>query len=183
MSLSRDEAAVALRDVERTQRRSQSAFSYRGAAPFFMLWGAIWVVGYGTSELSPQNAGWVWLASSVMGTAASVVIGMRAKPGKPARFDWRIAVTWLASIGFLSSIFTVIGHVTGDQVGAIIPLLIAWAYVVMGAWMGWRLILAGLVVAALTLFGFFHWHEHFSGWMAVVGGVTLIGTGLWLREA
>jgi hypothetical protein len=182
MPLSRDEAAEALRDVERTQRQSFSAYSYRAAAPFFLLWGVLWVVGYGGTEFGPHLAGWCWLFVTVIGVAASTLLGMRAKPGK-ARFDSRFAVTWLASMGFLASIFSVIGHITGDQVGAIIPLLIAWSYVVMGAWMGWRLILAGVAVAVLTLAGFFHWHEHFAGWMAVVGGVTLIGTGLWLRSA
>ena len=66
--------------------------------------------------------------------------------------------------------------------GAIIPLLIAWSYVIMGLWLGARFLVAGLVVAAVTLGGYFYWPEHFCGLMAVVGGGTLIVTGLWLQE-
>jgi len=182
MPLTPAEAADALRDVERTQRRSFSAYSYKSGAPFLLLWGLVWLIGYGTVELAPKQSGLVWFVLAVAGSVASAVIGMRMKPAGKPRFDGRIFITWLASLGFLSALFSIIGTITSQQVGAIIPLFIGWAYVVMGAWMGWRFIAAGLAVAALTIGGYFYFPEHFAGWMAIVGGSTLIGTGLWLRS-
>jgi len=52
----------------------------------------------------------------------------------------------------------------------------------MGLWFGFRYIVAGLLVATLTLTGFFVLRSHFSLWMASVGGSALILTGLWLRK-
>ncbi|HEY0107841.1 MAG TPA: hypothetical protein VGB91_17290 [Rhizomicrobium sp.] len=182
MSVSRNEAQGALRDIERTARRSFSAQSYRQAAPFLILWGVLWMIGYGGTEYDVHLANPIWLSIFVAGTAASTLIGMRVKSGA-RKFDVRIFIAWLASLGFFIAILAVIGPVSGPQMGAIIPLIVAWAYVVMGAWMGWRLVFAGTALGALTLFGFFCWPQHFAGWMAVVGGGTLVGTGLWLRRA
>jgi len=77
----------------------------------------------------------------------------------------------------------IVGRIDGAQIGALIPLLFAWIYIVMGVWMGWRFALAGVALGALTLGGFFLIHQHFLLWMAFVGGGTLVATGLWLRRA
>jgi hypothetical protein len=86
-------------------------------------------------------------------------------------------------IFFVCAIFTVLKPSDGAQVGAVIPLLVACCYVIMGIWIGVRLAVAGIVIAALTLVGFFYIPAHFALWMAAVGGAALIGTGLWLRSA
>jgi hypothetical protein len=44
------------------------------------------------------------------------------------------------------------------------------------------MVLAGVVVAALTLIGFFGLPQYFLLWMAVVGGGALILGGFWLRS-
>jgi hypothetical protein len=113
---------------------------------------------------------------------AGTVIGMRSKPKTKQKFSWRIFFTWLAAMGALSSIASIFAPVNGMQVGSLFPLAIGWAYVIMGIWLGGRFAIAGLVVVALTLFGFFHLDpQQFLLWMAFLGGATLIGTGLWLR--
>ncbi len=184
MSLTPHEAADALRDIETTKRRSASARSYKSTSPFLILWGLIWIVGYGTTELAPRFTNPVWLGATVVGIIASTIIGMRVKAGGGAarKFDWRIFTVWAASLVFLNAIFVVIGPVSGAQIGAVIPLGIAWAYVALGAWAGPRIMIIGVVLGVLTLVGHFEWPQHFAGWMAVVGGGTLIGTGFWLRR-
>jgi hypothetical protein len=184
MSLTPNEAATALRDIETTERRSASARSYKSTSPFLILWGLLWAVGYGTTELAPQFTNPVWLGVTIAGAIASTIIGMRVKDGGTAerKFDWRIFTVWIASLVFLSAIFTVVGPVSGAQMGAVIPLVIAWAYVALGAWAGPRIMIIGVALGALTLLGYFEWPQHFAGWMAVVGGGTLIGTGFWLRR-
>lgn len=182
MPLSPEQAQDALRDISRTERRSFSAYGYTSAAPFLILWGALWFVGYGGVDLAPTIAGWIWLGVGIVGTVASTLIGMTSG-AKPRPFSWRIFFTWLAALAAISSVFSVMRPVSGAQIGAIIPLFVAWAYVILGIWMGARLAIAGLAIAALTLFGFFCLASHFALWMAFIGGTTLIGTGLWLRSA
>ena len=47
MTLSREQAEDALRDVERAARRSTAALGYRMSSPHLIWWGLIWLIGYG----------------------------------------------------------------------------------------------------------------------------------------
>jgi hypothetical protein len=181
MSLSRQQAQEALRDIAQTERRSFSAYGYKSAAPFLILWGVLWLVGYGGTDLFPTMASWIWLAVAAVGSFASAIIGIRTKSGT-GRFSWRIFFTWLAALAALSSVLTILRPADGAQIGAIIPLIVGWAYVILGIWMGVRLSIAGLAIVILTLVGFFYLPAHFALWMAIIGGATLSGTGLWLRS-
>jgi hypothetical protein len=49
----------------------------------------------------------------------------------------------------------VMAPVTSRQIGAFIPLVVAASYAVVGLWQGLRFIVAGAVIAGLTLGGFF----------------------------
>lgn len=178
---SRNEAADALRDIEQTQRKSYSVFGYKSAAPFLILWGVLWIVGYGTTDLSPRYAGDAWLAVTVVGLVASTLLGMRAGTPQRRPFSWRIFFSWITAIIFFCAIIAVLRPSEGAQIGAVIPLLVACGYVILGIWIGARLVIAGIAIAALTLIGFYFLPQHFGLWMAVIGGATLIGTGLWLR--
>jgi hypothetical protein len=57
-----------------------------------------------------------------------------------------------------------------------------FAYVVTGLWLEHFMVWLGLVVTALTVIGLFLLPSYFYIWMAVVGGGTLAGTGLFIRN-
>lgn len=185
MSVSHQEAASALQDIAKTERRSFSAYGYKSAAPHLIVWGVLWVVGYGGTYLAPlQWGGWVWPVDALIGAVASTVIGMRSKPAGQIKFSWRIFFTWLAALGAIASVLSIFSPFNGMQIGSLFPLMIGWSYAIMGIWMGWRFIVAGLAIVVLTLFSFFRLPpEQFLLCMAFLGGVILIGTGLWLRRA
>ena len=56
MVLSPREAAEALQAIESTESRSTTLRHYRSAAPHLMLWGLLWAVGYGLTEVMPARA-------------------------------------------------------------------------------------------------------------------------------
>lgn len=183
MTLSKSEAADALRDIAQTERRSFSAYGYKSAAPHLILWGVVWIVGYGGTYLFPQWSAWFWPAVALIGAFASTLIGMHSKPKGEVRFSWRIFFTWIAALGGIVSILSIFYPFNGMQIGSLFPLVIGWSYVILGIWMGWRFALAGLAIVALTLFGFFRLSpEDFLLCMTFLGGAILIGTGLWLRS-
>lgn len=184
MPVSSSEARQALDDIARIERRSFTAHGYKSAAPQLILWGVLWFLGYGATYLFVRQAGWVWLTVAVAGALCSTWIGMTGKPAHLPRFSWRIFFTWLVSLGAISSVFAIFAPISGTQVGTLFPLIAGWAYVFLGIWLGPRFAIAGLLIVALTLFGFFRLSpEQFILWMACVGSITLIGTGLWLRRA
>jgi hypothetical protein len=184
MTLSRDEAASALSDISKTEQRSWKLFGYRnGGAPHLFLWGAIWMIAYSASYFRPH---WtlVWPVLAVVGSIGSFWFGWRVKGGRTGAFSWRFGGTFLAVLLFIGALFAILPPHTDAQVAAFFPILVALFYLLIGVWMeGPRMIVLGLAIGALTLFGFFDLAPYFALWMAVVGGGGMILGGFWLRSA
>jgi len=178
MVLSPQDAADALRDVETTQTRSATLHGYERSAPHLDLWGVLWVVGYGLNDVFPAHGQAIW-AAIVPGLFGGF-ISLRAAG---QRVRWRFGAVFLTLFAFFVAAFFIMSPVTGRQIAAFIPLVVAVAYVLIGIFRGPRYIATGLVVAALTLLGFALLKEHFFLWMAGVGGAAMILAGIWLRQA
>jgi hypothetical protein len=196
MALSADEAADALRDSAAVETRSRRVYGYSRSSPHLMLWGVLWAVGYGLTEPWPQRGRAIWTVIVVIGLAAGFGISLRSairhdaqadrlldptQPAAVARLRWSFAGIVLTAFAFVAATLAVMAPVTGRQVGAFIPLVVAAGYALVGLWRGLRFIVAGAVIAGLTLAGFFLLPAHFSLWMAGVGGGALILAGFWFR--
>lgn len=186
MSLSSKEAAETLSDVARAERRSAQAFGYSRASPHLMIWGLVWVAGYASSDFYPQFANWLWLALILLGgIAGSIVASRQHKSDPPGKFassnPWRFWALFFVIVVFIVSTDAIF-HPTRVSQPAAFPALITGAvYAGLGLWFGMRFVVAGLLIMALTLGGYFFLHEHFLLWMAVVGGGGLILAGFWFR--
>jgi hypothetical protein len=182
MSLTQEEAAEALKALERTEARSAEVFNGRMMSPHLILWGLIWVVGYGTIAIRPEWAV-VWTALIPVGVIASTAIGVlgsRARRGGGMLFSLGIL---LATALFLVAVNLVTGPLSGAQTGAFIPLVVGLVYALYGLAPGMRrLFFSGIALSGLTIGGFFFLREHFALWMAAVGGGGLVAGGLWLRS-
>ncbi len=180
MPLSPSEAEDTLRDISKTEQRSSNLYGYRTASPHLFLWGAIWAVAYSVNYFRPA---WValWLVLVPAGIIGSAWLGRRAKASGA---DWRYGATAVAVFLFISALFAILPPRSDAQVSAFFPILVALFYMLIGIWTrGARMIIAGLAIGALTLFGFFWLPAYFLLWMAVVGGGGLILGGFWLRSA
>ena len=182
MPLTHIEAQEALRDIQRTGRASAASYGYQHGSPHLFIWGIVWILGYGLQYLRPQF-GATWPVLVVAGSIASFWVGWKSRPAESKGYDWRFAQTALAGFLFILAIFVVMPPRTGLQAGAFFPILIALLYSLVGIWTGGaRMLVAGIVLAALTLGGYFLLPQYFMPWMAVVGGGGLILGGFWLRR-
>ncbi|HEY5338917.1 MAG TPA: hypothetical protein VIJ85_11985 [Rhizomicrobium sp.] len=182
MPLTTEEAAAALKDITQTEQRSTAAYSYRMSSPHLILWGFVWLIGYGVMAAKIH---WdpLWLVLSIGGSVGSFYIGWRMSNRKQAGFDWRYTASFLVICGFISAILTVLPPQSDAQFGAFFPILVALYYALIGIWTrGLRMLFAGVALAVLTLIGFFYLRDVFDLWMAIVGGGGLILGGLWLRS-
>jgi hypothetical protein len=183
MPISPQEAADALKDITRTERRTVSAMGYQMAWPHLMIWGVIWTIGYGAMALGVTWDG-LWGVLSLIGTVGSFAVGygMSHKRDKP--FDGRYLATFLAIFAFVTALFLILPPKSDAQFGAFFPILVALYYALIGIWTrGLRMLILGALLAVLTLAAFLYFRQHFMPIMTFVGGGGLILGGLWLRSA
>ncbi len=181
MPLSPEQATHALRDIETAESRSRELRGYQEASPHFILWGVIWVIGYGATGLWPEAAKWLWPALTACGAVAGVIIGRRR--GQNSVVGRRIGLSILAAVIFMFATFAVLQPHGLNPSNAFPALLTALGYALAGIWARPRYLWLAAGVATATLFGFFYLAPWFSFWMAAVGGGGLILGGLWMRKA
>jgi hypothetical protein len=186
MPISTEEAAEALKNIALVQRRASILRGYERGAPQVILWGLIWVVGYGLSDVVPSIAGLAWIVLNVVGVAGSFVLGRAAVVRVPMAgegYGRRFAALSAAMLAFILATYYVMKPREAVQFGAFPALLVAAIYTVLGIWRGARWAASGVVLGVCTVAGFALFKEHFMLWMAAVGGSTLLVTGFWLRRA
>jgi hypothetical protein len=181
MPISPEEALEALDQVADAQARSRTLYGYWRGAPHLILWGILWMTGFGLADVFPAHVTVIWSIVTPIGIAIGIGIDRGRDREKRSR-DWRYAIIALAFATFFFATFSILRPHSIDQTSAFICLVVSLIYVLMGLWFGFRYIIGGMLVAALTLAGFFLLHNHFSLWMASVGGSALLLTGFWLRK-
>lgn len=183
MTLNTAEARSTLRDIEQTEARSAEFIYSRYAAPHLLLWGAVWIVGYGLGAIRPELSG-VWMILGPLGGVGSMVIGMRSSRGRKGYAGVASLLAALIIFAFFFAAFAILRPSSGAQIGAFVPLVIGLFYCLGGLALRMvRLFILGAAVMALTAAGFFLLPAWFMAWMAIVGGGSLILAGLWLRSA
>ena len=183
MPISPQQATEALLDIERAQRRAFVLRGYEVGAPYFLLWGAIWFVGYGLTEAFPARAHLYWIALSLGGVLGGYLIGRAAAArGLVSKDAWRYLAAVASTVAFVLLTYAIMQPKDGPQFGAFPALLVSFLYVLAGIWKGTRWTVVGIVVAGLTMAGYEVFQHHFNLWMALVGGGALISTGLWFRR-
>jgi hypothetical protein len=186
MPISTEDAAEALTNIARVQRRASILIGYERGAPHLILWGLIWAVGYAISDIGPSVAGASWLVLDVVGLTGSFLLGRAAAIGVPMAgegYGRRFAAVSATLLAFILATYYVMKPHDAVQFGAFPALLVAVIYTVFGIWRGVRWTASGVVLGVSTVAGFALFKEHFMLWMAAVGGSTLLATGFWLRRA
>jgi hypothetical protein len=181
MSITREDAAHALRVADEAEQRSRLLHGYQSAAPHLILWGCVYAATYAFCYFEPTRGGLAWLIIAPLAIAGDVAIAWRKRT---AQTDWiMVPVMTIAFLAFVIATAAIMRPHDPRQISAFVPLAVAWAYVVLGIHLGWRITFAGIGLGVLTAFGYFALHEWFMLWMAAVGGGTLLLSGLWLRRA
>ena len=190
MGIDKTEAALALAAIDTAGARSVQLQRYRRFAPYLILWGVIWLLANGVSDLAPAQSNTVWLALTLLGAAASFWLGRRqhagaAEGGIPrTRLDqgWRWMLCFLVVVAFLVTAMAVLPPMDGRQQDSFISMFWTFLYMAIGAWTGWRLFAVGLIATLLILLGYYGVHSHYFLYMGCVSGGALMAGGLWLRR-
>jgi hypothetical protein len=186
MNLNPEQASVTLNDISDAQRKAAIFTGYQRAAPHFWLWGAIWLIGYGATDLEPEYAGETWLALNLIGFLAGAWLarkgaGPSGRPGNSVRSPWdlplrQVLLVGLAFATFIAATF-ILFKPTPTQFGAFPALLVGFTYTLVGIWGGVRWLVTGINLSLMTMIGYLYVPQYFMLWMAVIGGGTLIDCG------
>lgn len=183
MNLSPDEAESALADIDRMVARTRRAVAAGHWAQQLVLWGVVWMLGFGASQFLRVNEGFIWGPLSLTGAVVSWWIGFRdPKPIRGAVVQ-RIGLFFLTLAGF-AGVWAVILHPFNVQhFGAYVATVFMFAYVVGGIWFGRFFIWLGLGVTAAAVTGVLLLPQWLNLWMALAGGGSLVASGLYIRRA
>lgn len=182
MSLSSEEAAKSLSQAEEAGRRSKQAYFYHRSSPHLIMWGIIWVIGYGGTGLFSRYSDPLWAVLVLIGGVGTVVIGRcrKSEASTSGPYAWRMVALLAIIFFFVSATYAILQPHVGRQFAAYPALITGVAYMAVGLWAGLRYVISGIVVVTLTLVGFFY-IEPIHLWFAAVGGAAMILTGLWFR--
>src|ERR1700709_576939 len=95
MPISPNDAELALRDIDHTSHASATFYGYRRASPHLILWGLIWLLGYGSDFLFGHHP-LTWPFLTALGASGSAWQVWRRARTKAAGGGWQYAATGFA---------------------------------------------------------------------------------------
>jgi hypothetical protein len=184
MSISSNEAAQALKEVDQARGRAFTLSGYRRSAGHFLLWGAVWVFIYVGAYLAPSHVSMIVAAGDTVGFLGSMTIAWFTRMRAPTTFaPWR-TLALIATIAlFLFGAIAILQPQTPAQSAALPAMIVGFMYMQMGIWAGSRFLIVGAAVMLAAIGGYFLLQDFYLVCLGVVGGGAMILTGLWLRKA
>jgi len=183
MNISPGEAESALADISSTTQRAHRAILAGHGGAQLILWGFLWMIGFGANQFLHINQGLVWAPIGFFGGLISWWIGFRDPRPVLAPEVARLWQFFLALLAF-AAIWAVLLHpFNHTRFSVYIATVFMFGYVVMGLWFGRLFLWLGVGITASALVGSFLLPQWVNLWMAITGGGTLMGTGFYIRRA
>lgn len=187
--VTQEEAREALADIDQVARQTRRAVAGSQMGTLLLLWGAIWILGFTLSYLSPRNSGRIWMALSGLGIGGTALAGFlhhrkgMVQSEQSQKLLGQIALFWLAVMAYAMALGMLIPRKNGVDEMTLIVCIMMLAYVLMGIWLRSSILAAiGLLVTVAALAGrSFLPPRAFMLWMAVFGGGGLFVPGLYVK--
>lgn len=179
-----EDAAEALKTAATATQRSVAAVAYTRVGRRLIVWGIVWIiVNVAGIVRLPVDGTYAWPAVNFAGLVACIILDIRSAPG---RRGWRHAgeslVLFLGFAAFVLSTQFVVVQPTLIQVESLVTLVLGLIYIVIGLYIGWRLVAVGAALMLIVIAGSAWAPGQFFVWMAAAGGGGLILGGMWLRK-
>ncbi len=187
MNVSPDEAKEALAAIQKVTERTRHSVASSGAYIFWIITGVIWMVGFVATQflVGPVLLA-IWLGTSVVGSAVSVLLGTRA--GKRVRrpstdvYGRRAGLFWLLLVFYCIAVIAVAKPTDGKQVTMFIILFVMIGQLGMGMLVSYASVWWAIPITALALAGYFLLPGYYYLWMGVLVGGSMTALGLYIRS-
>lgn len=158
-----------------------------GMAPYFILWGFIWMVGFSSPLwLRSEWTGWLWTVLDAVGVAASIWIGIGQTrrhgpaPGPWSKINWTFLPLML--LGVVLAFFALRGGIAPEYMPGISVVIVGTGYLQAGVVLGREMQVIGtwLLILGVTVPTWFLPYQ--SLLFGILGGGSLVATGFILRR-
>ena len=186
MTVSPDEAEEALAVVKKMAQKTRHSIARSGAHIFLIVTGIVWLVGFlATQFLTGNIVANIWIGMSVLGSAISILLGMRMGPrvrGPSIATSTKRAVTfWLLLVFYGIATIAIARPTDGKQLTMFIILFIMIGQLSMGLLLSFSSTWWALPITILALIGYFLLPDFFYLWMGILVGGGMISLGLYIR--
>lgn len=196
--INQEEAAASLKDIEKIMSLTRRIIAQGSIARSLILWGVVWIIGYGAAPFARDFALDLWLGLIACGWIGTWVIHLiypSAVRNESSRHNWKISAFWL--ILFLYSYiwaYLLVGSlprhhlplsewsVQYTRMSAYTGTIAMFAYIVIGLWFSRFFIWLGGIVTVLALLGYLFLFDYFNFWMAICGGGSLVIAGMFIQK-
>ncbi len=186
MNISPDEAEEELAAIQSTMKKTRRFIASSGAYIFLIVTGFVWLVGFLVTQfLSGEIVGYIWLGTSILGSAVAIIAGFRRGPrvrGPSTTASAKRAITfWLLLICYAIATIAIARPMDGKQVTMFIILFLMIGQLSMGLLLSFSSVWWALPITALALVGYFLLPHIFYLWMGILVGGGMILLGLYIR--
>jgi hypothetical protein len=186
MQITPNEAEESLAAISSMKKRMHHAVANGGTHYFLIVWGAIWFLGFlGSYFLAEKTAGYIWLTLNILGGLGSWGIGMlmsrRVRNASISATSGRIGLFWLTLFAYCALTICIAWPLDGRQAAMFTVIFAMLGWIAMGFLLSFSLIRLALFVTALAFGGYYLLPNYFYLCMALLGGGTMIGCGLYIR--
>lgn len=181
------EAGDLLKDVDGAERRTRQLLTYARAGDYMILWGVLWLLGYGVADRLYPYTSTIWYGLDAVGLIGTGLITYRAVTrgggGTGRRFVFLKPVTVVLVLIAFGIFWIKLAHIHGREQNIFWPMLCGSILFCVGLWAGRVLAIGAALAVALTLIGYTWAGDWFNLWLAVTTGGALVLGGWWLRRA
>ncbi len=186
MNISPSEAEEALAAIQKVTQKTRQSVASSGAYIFLIITGAIWLVGFLSNQfLSGELAAYVWIGTSLLGSALAVLLGTqmgrRVRSASTASYATRIGIFWVLLVFYAIAAIAIAQPGDGKQLTMLIILFIMLGQMAMGLLFSFSSTWWALPITALALAGYFLLPGLFYLWMGVLVGGGMIALGVYIR--
>ncbi len=188
MNLSPEEAEQSLKAIQDIAQKTRQTIANSGAYWFPIIWGVVWLLGFGGSQLLEDEhaIGILWSVLGILGSILSVIVGSRMNIGirraGTTIIGKRILAFWLLLLLYANLAIAIAWPVNGQQISMFMILFAMTGWFAMGLLLSLGLTWPALLITALALIGYFLLPGIFNLVMAILGGGGMIALGLYIRS-
>jgi hypothetical protein len=181
-------AKEALEVIQKIMKKTKKSISSSYSSPMLILWGSLLIGAYTACHFYIQYAYQIFTVMNILGGIGSGLIVWWGKSKGPLKVESpnplskKIRWFWFSLLVYLAIWLAILSPFNGRQLNVVLLTGAMFAYIVMGLFYESKfLTVIGVCVTAVALLTYFFFTHYYLLSMAVFGGGSILGTGIYIR--